>query len=247
MNAKTIGLMATAAMLAVAAPAAAQSETPRWSVSFDLGPDMALSGDVHGSGAGTVLGLPTQVGARSYGDIYGPGFQWSAALGYAVGREGEVRGRFSWTALTAERIQVGTVAGLPLFGLFDDMTEMGADFGYRQYFTPADARVRPFAGGQVGFVMVDSVRAEFTVPDAGVTIPAVDFYDSSTVATFGFSGGVYIRVSPNFGVQGGVDLRWRDALTPKDGLAGTGLESINDDSSRWSLPIFFGATVRFGS
>jgi hypothetical protein len=216
-------------------------------VSFDLGPDLALSGDVHGGGAGSVLGLPTQVGARSYGDIYGPGFQWSAALGYAVGRSGEVRGRFSWTSLTAERIQVGTVAGLPLFGLFDDMTEMGADFGYRQYLAAADARVRPFVGGQVGFLNVDVVRAEFTVPDAGVTISNVDFYDSSTVATFGFSGGVSIRVSPNFGVQGGVDLRWRDALTPKDGLAGTGLESINDDSSRWSLPVFFGATVRFGA
>ena len=247
MNVKTIGMLAAAVMLTAAAPAVAQVATPRWSVTFDLGSDIALSGDVHGGGSGTILGLPTQVEARSYGDIYGPGFQWSAALGYAVGATGEVRGRFTWTKLTADRVQVGTVAGLPLFGLFDDMTETGADFGYRQYFTPADARVRPFVGGQVGFVNVDSVRAEFTVPDAGVTISEVDFYDSSTVTTFGFSGGVYISLSPNFGLQGGVDFRWRDALTPRDGLAGTGLESINDDSSRWSMPVFLGATFRFGS
>jgi len=245
MKAKTLVMKAVAAILIGAAPAAAQNAAPRWSVSFDLGPDMAVSGDVHGAGTGTVLGLPTQVGARSYGDIYGPGFQWSAALGYAVGTTGEVRGRFTWSRLTADRIQVGTVAGLPLFGLFDDYTELGADFGYRQYFTPADARVRPFVGAHVGFVNVEAITAEFTVPDAGVTISGVDFYESSTVATFGFSGGAYFRVTDRFGVQGGVDLRWRDNLKAIDGLAGTGLEPINDDSSRWSLPVFFGATIRF--
>jgi hypothetical protein len=30
-----------------------------------------------------------------------------------------------------------------------------------------------------------------------------------------------------------------------DGLAGTGLESINDESRRWSMPITGGITVRF--
>ena len=58
MNAKRIGMLAAALTIAAVTPAAAQGTAPRWSVTFDLGPDVALSGDVHGGGNGTVLGLP---------------------------------------------------------------------------------------------------------------------------------------------------------------------------------------------
>jgi hypothetical protein len=42
-----------------------------------------------------------------------------------------------------------------------------------------------------------------------------------------------------------VDFRWYGDLTPVDGLAGTGLESINDESRRWSMPLTVGAVFRF--
>jgi hypothetical protein len=93
-----------------------------WSVSFDLGTEVALNGDVHGGGSGSVLGLPTQVEARSYGDICGNGFYWAAD---------------------------------------------------------------------------------------------------------------------------GVEFKWQGDANDLDGLAGTGLESINDENRRWSMPITGGITVRF--
>jgi len=34
-------------------------------------------------------------------------------------------------------------------------------------------------------------------------------------------------------------------MTEVDALVGTGLETINDKSARWALPILFGARVRF--
>ena len=212
-------------------------------MSFDLGAQVALNGNVHGGGSGTVLGLPTQVQARSYGDVYGSGFYWAAGLGYRVGEAGEIRVQGSYTANPADRLQVGTVAGLPLFALFDDYKAFGMDVGYRQYL--GTAMVRPYVGASGGFVRLDTIQSEFSVPAAGVVLSNVNMYDTSVVPSVGAGGGVQINLSDRVAVQGGVEFRWQGDATGLDGLAGTGLESINDESRRWSMPITGGITVRF--
>jgi hypothetical protein len=236
-------IVPVAALMVALSAGDARAQSNPWSVSFDLGTQAGLSGDVHGGGPGTVLGLPTQVEARSYGDVYGNGFYWAAGLGYRVGEAGEIRVQGSYTDETAERLQVGTVAGLPLFALFDDYKAFGMDFGYRQYFGTATAR--PYLGAGVGFVRVDKIQAEFSVPAASVVLPGVDMYDSSFVGSFGGGGGVQIRLSDRFAVQGGIEFKWQGDAKDLDGLAGTGLESINDESRRWSMPITGGMIVRF--
>jgi hypothetical protein len=234
----------TVAALAVALSAGdAHAQSSPWSVSFDLGTQIALSGDVHGGGSGTVLGLPTQVQARSYGDIYGTGFYWAAGLGYRVGETGEIRVQGSYTGNPADRLQVGTVAGLPLFALFDDYKAFGMDVGYRQYFGTGLAR--PYVGAVGGFVRLDEIQSEFSVPAAGVVLSNVNMYDTSVVPSVGAGGGVQINLSDRFAVQGGVEFKWQGDAEDLDGLAGTGLESINDESRRWSMPITGGITVRF--
>jgi hypothetical protein len=105
-----------AAMLVALSAGDARTQSNPWSVSFDLGTQVALTGDVHGGGSGTVLSLPTQVEARSYNRI---------------------------------------------------------------------------------------------------------------------------------AVQGGIEFKWQGDATDLDGLAGAGLESINDEIRRWSMPITGGVTVRF--
>lgn len=232
-----------AAMLVALSAGDARAQSNPWSVSFDLGTQVALSGDVHGGGSGTVLNLPTQVESRSYGDVYGNGFYWAAAVGYRVGAAGEIRVQGSYTANPADRLQVGTVATLPLFALFDDYKAFGMDFGYRQYLGAATAR--PFVGISGGFVRVDAIQGEFSVPAANVVLPDVNMYDSSVVPSFGVGGGVQINLSDRFAVQGGVEFKWQGDATDLDGLAGTGLESINNESRRWSMPITGGITVRF--
>lgn len=236
---------ALSALTLVATPVLAQAPERPWSVSFDLGMERAVAGDLHGGGTGTVLGLPTQVGARSYDDIYGIGVQWSAGLGYAVSSSGEVRATFSWARGTADRLTVGSVAGLDLFGLFDEDRSMGVEVGYRQYLGGADARIRPYLGVFGGVSRVEAITAEFTVPAAGVTLSNVDMFERSTVPVFGGSAGLQARLSDRLSFQVGADLRWRDNLKAKDGLAGTGLEPINDESRRWSLPVSAGLTLRF--
>ena len=238
----SVGLPVAALLMAFSA-GDVQAQSNPWSVSFDLGTQVALSGDVHGGGPGTVLGLPTQVQARSYGDIYGNGFYWAAGLGYRVGEAGEIRVQGSYTDNPADRLQVGTVAGLPLFAAFDDYKAFGVDFGYRHYFGTAMAR--PYVGAGGGFVRVDKIQSEFSVPAASVVLSNVDMYDTSVVASVGAGGGVQINLSDRFAVQGGVEFRWQGDANDLDGLAGTGLESINDESRRWSMPITGGITVRF--
>jgi hypothetical protein len=149
----------------------------------------------------------------------------------------------SYTANPAERLQVGTVAGLPLFALFDDYQAFGMDFGYRQYLGTATAR--PFVGVSGGFVRVDTIQSEFSVPAADVVLSNVDMYDASVVPSLGFGGGVQINLSERIAVQGGVEFKWQGDATDLDGLAGTGLEPINDQNRRWSTPITGGITVRF--
>lgn len=238
----SVSLPVAALVVALSAGDARAQSNP-WSVSFDLGTQIALSGDVHGGGSGTVLNLPTQVQARSYGDIYGNGFYWAAGLGYRVGEAGEIRVQGSYTSNPADRLQVGTVANLPLFALFEDYKAFGMDFGFRQYFGTATAR--PYVGAGGGFVRVDKIQSEFSVPAAGVVLSNVNMYDTSVVPSFGAGGGVQINLSDRFAVQGGVEFRWQGDAKDLDGLAGTGLESINDESRRWSMPITGGITVRF--
>lgn len=44
-------------------------------------------------------------------------------------------------------------------------------------------------------------------------------------------------------MPGGV--RWQGALTDLEGLAGTGLENLNDVGQRWTLPVSAALTFRF--
>lgn len=231
----------TACALALATvPAAAQDS--RWSVSFDIGAAVSASGDVHDGGTGTVLTLPTTVGARTYDDVYGTQTHWSLAAGYRFAPMSELRFSLFRTSGDASELQVGDVATLPLFAEFDDYRVTGFDVGLRRYF---GERVQPYVGGSVGFARVDAIDGTFSVPAASVVLPDVAMTDDSTVLTFAVSGGVLVPVGRNFGVFGGVDLRWMGDLDPIDGLAGTGLEPINDETRRWFLPISGGVMIRF--
>ena len=47
------------------------------------------------------------------------------------------------------------------------------------------------------------------------------------------------------GFYGQLGLRWMSGMSEIDDLEGTGLDDINDDSSRWSLPFIGGVRVSF--
>ena len=234
--------LATAALLP--APALAEGIEGRWSVSLQGGTDIEISGDVHDGGSGTVLALPTLVEARSFGDVYDAGFRGQLSIGYGIGPRNEVFLRGSYYKMGSETLQVGTVAGLALNADFAEYKEWGAELGYRYYFS-ADQPFKPYLGLAAGLRFVSELPSTFSVPAAGVVLNDVPFYDSSTVGVFGADlGFAYdLNESVALGIEAG--LRYQTGLSDLEGLAGTGLEPINDVGSRWSLPVLATLTFRF--
>ena len=95
-----------------------------------------------------------------------------------------------------------------------------------------------------GFRRVDAISGTFSVPAAGVTLRDTPFFDDSTVPVFGGDRGVLFAVSRrvSLGVEAGV--RYHTDLSQIEGLAGMGLENLNDAGSGCSVPI--SGVVRFG-
>jgi hypothetical protein len=241
---KAIYLLAAAVLLA---PASARAQDDgirgRWNVSFTGGAALPAGGEFHEGGSGTVLGLPTSVDAKKNNDIFDPGFGWRADVGYGVSRHVEIFGGFTWKRTEASELSVGNVASLDLRAAFGDYTSYGVDAGMRYHFTPG-ATVAPYVSALAGFRRVDAIPGTFSVPAAGVTLSDTPFFDDSTVPVFGGDLGVLFAVSPrlSLGIEGGI--RYHTDLSGIEGLAGTGLENLNDAGDRWSVPI--SGIIRFG-
>jgi hypothetical protein len=236
-----------AALLIVPASAKAQDEGEglrgRWSTTFTGGAAVPAGGEFHEGGRGTVLGLPTDVEAKTNGDIFDPGIGWRAGVGYGVSRNVEVFGDFVWGRAEASELSVGNVASLDLRAAFGNYTSYGVDGGMRYHFAPG-AGIAPYVSALAGFRRVEAISGTFSVPAAGVTLRDTPFFDDSTVPVFGGDVGVLFAVSPRVSLGVETGLRYHTDLSEIEGLAGTGLENLNDAGSRWSMPI--SGVVRFG-
>lgn len=234
------------AVVLLAAPAAAVAQEGgvqgRWSLALTGGAAFAAGGEFHEGGRGTVLGLPTSVDAKKTGDIFDPGIGWRVGLGYGVSRNVELFGDFAWKRADASELSVGTVASLDLRAAFGNYTSYGMDGGMRYHFVPG-ARVAPYVSALAGFRRVEAIPGTFSVPAAGVTLRDTPFFDDSTVPVFGGDLGVLFGVSPRVSLGFETGVRYHTDLSDLEGLAGTGLENLNDAGSRWSVPI--SGVVRF--
>jgi len=238
-------LLAAAAVAALV-PAAARAEglEGRWSLSLQGGTDIEMSGNVHEGGSGTVLALPTSVDAKSFGDVYDPGFRAQGSIGYGIGPKSEIFLRGSYYKMSSDALQVGTVAGLALNADFADYKEWGAELGYRYYFK-VDEAFKPYLAIAGGLRFLSELPSTFSVPAAGVVLDDVPFYDQSTVGVFGADLGFAYDVSDSVAVGIEAGLRYQTSPSDVEGLAGTGLEAINDTGSRWSVPVLATVSFRF--
>jgi hypothetical protein len=234
------------ALLAPALAAAQESDGIRgnWNFTFTGGAAVPVGGEFHEGGLGTVLGLPTVVDSKNAPDVYDPSFAWRAGIGYGVARHVELFGDFAWKRAEASELSVGNVAGLDLRAQFGNYTSYGADGGMRFHFAP-DAKVNPYVSALAGFRYVEAIPGTFSVPAAGVTLADTPFYDNSTVPVVGADVGVLVEITPrlSMGFEGG--FRYQTDLKDLEGLAGTGLENLNDVGRNWSVPVSGVLRVRF--
>lgn len=215
-----------------------------WSAFGNIGWDNPISGNLIDGGIGTIGVLPAVVDPQSYGDVFGGGLEWRLGVGYMFRERSEVLGSVRYAVASGEPQAVGTLGASQLFMDFSDYQEFDLEAGYRYYFTPYE-KWRPYGGASLGLAFVDRIQTNLTAPDIGAVLTAVEFYDNTTALTIGFNGGVLYELNERVGVGGEVGLRWRGGLSELEGLTGTGLEKINDNSDRWALPITFTARVRF--
>jgi hypothetical protein len=224
--------------------AGAQGIEGRWSVAFQGGTDLDLNGDVHTGGSGTVLTLPTRVEARSFKDVYDRGFRGQFEIGYGVTPSSELFVRGSYYKMKSTTLQVGTVANLALNADFADYKEWGGELGYRRYFR-AEEPLKLYVAAHGGLRFLDELPSTFRVPAAGVTLSNVAFYDKSTVGLFGADLGFSYDLTDGVALGMETGPRYQTKPSALQGLAGTGLEAINDTGSRWSMPFLATLRVRF--
>jgi hypothetical protein len=235
-----------AAALSVATTAHAQSSATDypWSLEFGIGWDNSISGNINSSGVGRINNLPVVITKNPYEDVYGTGLHMRFGGGYLIDEISEVRVTFTLQSLDADLTPMGDIGAARLYGQYDDYQSFGMDVGFRRYVDVTEG-VRAYGEGTVGLGFIDETDVELVAPAANIAGDATDFYDRTTAFTLGGNVGVLMQATSRVGIFTQVGLRWVSGMSEVDGLAGTGLETINDKSARWTIPFLIGIRARF--
>jgi hypothetical protein len=228
------------------APASAQGSSPStpWSVDVSIGFDNSISGDFLSGGIGTFQSFPVVIEKNKWDDVYGMGTLFNIGLGRTLTDNSELRFGFTYQSTGADdTLSLGTFRGNTLSAKFDNYKAWGLDFGYRRYFKESVERWRPYAGGTVGFGGVSSINADFSAGD--VVAKDTDFYEGNGAATLGLQGGVLYRLTERIALDGRIGLRYVSGLSDVESSSFTGLDDVNDGSSRWALPVTIGVRYAF--
>ena len=226
------------------APAPAPAGDYRWSAEFGLGFDNSISGNINSGAVGTLNNQAVVITKNRYEDVYGTGLHLRFGGGYMLNEGTEVRATFTFQSVDADLTRMGDIGASSLYGQYDDYQSFGLDVGLRRYTEVAD-RFHLYGEGTIGLAFIDETDVMLVAPGANLAGNATDFYDRTAAFTVAGNAGVLFETSERFGVFGQLGLRYVTGMSEVDGLAGTGLEEINDSSARWTLPFLVGVRARF--
>ena len=229
----------------IASNAEAQAAAPeqRWEVEIGAGFDNSISGNINSSGIGTVNGQSTVILKNSYEDVYGTGLHLRFGGGYMMNELSELRVTFSFQSLDAEITPMGDIGTSKLYGDYADYQSFGIDLGFRQYheLTPA---VRAYGEASLGLGFVDATDVRLVAPTINYD-QTINFFDQTAAFTLGLNVGAMVRVRGALHGFGQLGMRYVTGQGKVDQTFGTGLESINDNTARWTIPFVIGAAWRF--
>ena len=243
---RTFAGLTVALLVAVGSAAHAQAapkDTP-WSVEFGIGWDNSISGNINSSGIGTLNGQAVVVTKNSYDDVYGTGLHIRFGGGYLIDDTTEVRATFTLQSLDADLTEMGDIGSSRLYGQYDDYQSFGLDVGLRRY-VDLKPGLRAYGEGTIGLAFIDETDIQLVAPGANFNGNVTDFYDQTAAFTLGGNAGVTLQMSRNVDVFGQIGVRWVSGMSAVDNLEGTGLDTINDKSGRWTMPFLTGVRMRF--
>lgn len=250
------GVSVAVAALASTTPALAQSEAGKVSVSISGGASFPVGGTMHDGASAPVANLgalnPALAGVpatlniepRSQKDVFDTAWTVGGELGYGLSDNGVALLSVRYTQAGGNLINVGGAAvgapvnaTLPVFGDFGDYKSLAVELGYRQYFG-GDEGLRPFATARAGATRISEIAADFTIPDAPITLANVPFSKSSWAFSGGADFGVTIPLGSSVSIEPEVGIQYTGGAGGDDAaLGGLGLGAINDKGERWDVPM----------
>jgi len=236
-----------AIVLMAAGTARAQSTDPesKWSADAAIGWDNGITGNINSSAIGEINDQVVVITKNSYNEVYGAGLHLRFGGGYLFKPDTEARVTFTFQSLDADFVTpMGDMGSSNLYGQYTDYQTFGIDFGLRRYgnLTP---KLKAYGEGSIGLAFVDKTDVTLVAPGANFVGKATDFYDQTAAFTLGVNVGVLAQTGTHIGFFGQIGVRWVSGMAEIDDLVGTGLDSINDKSSRWTLPLIAGVRYRF--
>lgn len=215
-----------------------------WSLDFGAGWDNSVSGNINSSGIGRINNQDVVILKNTYEDVYGTGLHVRFGGGYMLDETSEIRVTFSIQSLDADLVRMGDIGVSNLYGQYADYQSFGLDVGYRRYM-PIKRALKAYAEGTVGLAFVDETDVVLVAPRANLSGNATDFYDRTAAFTLGANTGLLVQAASQLDLYVQLGLRYVTGMSEIDGLAGTGLETINDKSGRWTVPFIAGVRARF--
>ena len=243
---RTFLMTVVAFSLSAASYAQAQAPAPeyRWSFEFGTGWDNSFSGNINSSGTGRINNQAVVVLKNKYEDVYGTGLHLRFGGGYMLDNSTEARATISIQSLDADLVPLGDIGVSRLYAQYADYQSVGLDFGLRRY-ADLSAALQTYGEASVGIAFVDETDVVLVAPQANLLDNATDFYDRTAAFSLGANVGVLWHAARQLGVFGQLGVRYVSGMSEIDGLVGTGLETINDKSARWTMPLLFGVRARF--
>lgn len=227
-----------------AATAEAQPQT-RWAVDAAIGIDFNVNGNINSGAIGTLNGQTAAILPSSYGDVYGSGIHLKFGGGYMLDENSEIRGVFTWQTADADLVRLGDLGPSSLYGQYTDYKTFSFDVGFRRYMSVPNSKFRGFGEVTLGAAAVEDIDLLLSAPQSNLISDVTDFYDQSAAFTWGINIGALFPVSPHLDVSAQIGLRHVGGMAEVDQLVGTGLDSLNDDSSRLTFPMVVGVRFKF--
>jgi hypothetical protein len=241
-----------------ALPAQGQTQTvsiiaippPKYAVSVEWGPDNPFAGKMIKEANGQTLGgAPIHLNETTYDDTYGRLSLFKAGLAVRTASRSEAVVNFAYSRSGSETVNdIGTVgaANLPVSATFSSMDYWGVEGGQRFFFSRA--RLQPFGGYLVGANRYGDIRAVVSGQPSnllpGLAAQDGKVFEKSWAFSAGPTGGVLLDLG-RVDLMTEVQFRFMGGLSDVDWLVEEGLKDINDESSRWSIPITFGFRFKF--
>jgi hypothetical protein len=246
---KFAAISAFVSTLLVAAPSAYAQQpavlASPWHVDIGVGFDNVISGNINSSGIGQLNNQAVVITANSYEDVYGTGLHLRFGGGYALSDATEIIGTFIFQSTDADQVTpMGDIGVSNLYGKYTDYQTFGLDVGLRRYMNVSSS-LRAYGEGAIGVGFVDKTDVTLVAPGANLEREANDFYDQTAALALGANVGMLYQTGGRMGFYGQLGLRWMSGMAEVDDLGDTGLDVINDKSSRWTMPFVGGVRLRF--